>query len=273
MKYRKFGRTGWQVSEVGYGMWGMGGWKGSDDEESLNSLQRAIDLGCNFFDTAWGYGEGHSEKLFNRIADPVLIYDKSSHRYLGCNVAVEKVYGYSPDELKALTPFDLHAAQDHRNHGAGLGQHGLRLSPGAVGGIGVHDLVTQNRRQLRFGIQGSQQSAVDGDLAARQRPGIRRRVVQDLEFVGQLAIADPGQAIADRLHVAGQLGFDDIVTALRLPVRAIVLLPDRHLLGFGHQGNLVLAGHRVDRAALGAACAARRAGRRARRRALQSHRQ
>ena len=69
MNFRQFGRTGWQVSEIGYGMWGMGGWKGSDDEESLNSLQRAIDLGCNFFDTAWGYGEGHSEKLFNRIAN------------------------------------------------------------------------------------------------------------------------------------------------------------------------------------------------------------
>ena len=68
MKYRRFGRTGWQVSDVGYGMWGMGGWKGSDDEESLRSLQRAIDLGCNFFDTAWAYGEGYSEKLFNRIA-------------------------------------------------------------------------------------------------------------------------------------------------------------------------------------------------------------
>jgi len=68
MKYRRFGRTGWQVSEIGYGMWGMGGWKGSDDEESLRSLQRAIDLECNFFDTAWAYGEGYSEKLFNRIA-------------------------------------------------------------------------------------------------------------------------------------------------------------------------------------------------------------
>jgi len=68
MNYRRFGRTGWHVSEVGYGMWGMGGWKGSDDEESLRSLQRAIDLGCNFFDTAWAYGNGYSEKLFNDIA-------------------------------------------------------------------------------------------------------------------------------------------------------------------------------------------------------------
>ncbi|HWW77874.1 MAG TPA: aldo/keto reductase, partial [Pyrinomonadaceae bacterium] len=51
----------------GYGMWGMGGWTGSDDEESLRSLQRAVDLGCNFFDTAWAYGEGHSEGLLGQL--------------------------------------------------------------------------------------------------------------------------------------------------------------------------------------------------------------
>lgn len=67
MKYRTLGRTGWQVSEIGYGMWGMGGWTGSDDNESLQSLHRAIELGCNFFDTAWGYGEGHSEGLLGQI--------------------------------------------------------------------------------------------------------------------------------------------------------------------------------------------------------------
>jgi aryl-alcohol dehydrogenase-like predicted oxidoreductase len=55
------------VSEVGYGMWGMAGWSGSDDEESARSLQRAVDLGCNFFDTAWAYGEGRSESLLGRL--------------------------------------------------------------------------------------------------------------------------------------------------------------------------------------------------------------
>jgi aryl-alcohol dehydrogenase-like predicted oxidoreductase len=63
MRYRRFGRLGWDVSEVGYGMWGMGGWSGSDDEQSLASLARAMELGCNFFDTAWAYGAGRSEKL------------------------------------------------------------------------------------------------------------------------------------------------------------------------------------------------------------------
>jgi aryl-alcohol dehydrogenase-like predicted oxidoreductase len=67
MRYRKFGRTGWNVSEIGYGMWGMAGWTGSDDAESLAALQRAVDLGCNFFDTAWAYGSGHSETLLGKI--------------------------------------------------------------------------------------------------------------------------------------------------------------------------------------------------------------
>lgn len=67
MRRRTFGRTGWEVSEIGYGMWGMAGWSGSDDDESLRSLQLAVELGCNFFDTAWGYGEGHSERLLGRL--------------------------------------------------------------------------------------------------------------------------------------------------------------------------------------------------------------
>ncbi len=67
MNYRTFGRTGWQVSEIGYGMWGLAGWTGSEDHESLESLRRSIELGCNFFDTAWGYAAGKSEQILGRI--------------------------------------------------------------------------------------------------------------------------------------------------------------------------------------------------------------
>ncbi len=67
MKYRKLGRTNWMVSEIGYGMWGMAGWTGSYDSESFNSLQLAVDMGCNFFDTAWGYGEGKSESILGQL--------------------------------------------------------------------------------------------------------------------------------------------------------------------------------------------------------------
>jgi aryl-alcohol dehydrogenase-like predicted oxidoreductase len=66
MRYRQFGRTGWEVSEIGYGMWGMAGWSNSDDHESLQSLQTAVNRGCNFFDTAYAYGEGRSENLLGQ---------------------------------------------------------------------------------------------------------------------------------------------------------------------------------------------------------------
>ncbi len=67
MNNRVFGRTGWQVSEIGYGMWGMGSWANSDDKESLESLQASVELGCNFFDTAYAYGEGRSEALLGQL--------------------------------------------------------------------------------------------------------------------------------------------------------------------------------------------------------------
>ncbi len=67
MNYRTFGRTGWKVSEMGYGMWGMAGWTGSEDRQSLESLNLAVELGANFFDTAYAYGEGHSERLLGQL--------------------------------------------------------------------------------------------------------------------------------------------------------------------------------------------------------------
>ncbi|MGV3557781.1 aldo/keto reductase [Larkinella arboricola] len=67
MQYRTFGRTGWQVSDIGYGMWGLAGWTGSEREEVDQALNRSVELGCNFFDTAWGYGEGLSERILGDL--------------------------------------------------------------------------------------------------------------------------------------------------------------------------------------------------------------
>jgi aryl-alcohol dehydrogenase-like predicted oxidoreductase len=64
MRMRSFGRLGWPVSEIGHGLWGIGGWTGSDDTESIAAMQRSMALGCNFFDTALAYGQGRSEQLF-----------------------------------------------------------------------------------------------------------------------------------------------------------------------------------------------------------------
>jgi len=67
MRYRSATRFPYALSEIGYGMWGMGGWSGSDDAESASALEQAVELGCNFFDTAAAYGDGHSERLLGDL--------------------------------------------------------------------------------------------------------------------------------------------------------------------------------------------------------------
>jgi aryl-alcohol dehydrogenase-like predicted oxidoreductase len=69
MKYRKLGRTNLQVSDIGFGAWGIGGkqWLGGRDDESLAALRRAIELGVNLIDTALAYGDGHSEQLVGQV--------------------------------------------------------------------------------------------------------------------------------------------------------------------------------------------------------------
>jgi len=67
MQKRRFGRTNWEVSELGYGMWGLAGWTGSDQKEIEESLDRSVALGCNFFDTAWAYAAGKSEQILGEL--------------------------------------------------------------------------------------------------------------------------------------------------------------------------------------------------------------
>jgi aryl-alcohol dehydrogenase-like predicted oxidoreductase len=67
MRLRPFPALQQSVSEVGYGLWGMGGWTGSDDAESIAALERSVELGCTFFDTALAYGNGKSEQLLGRV--------------------------------------------------------------------------------------------------------------------------------------------------------------------------------------------------------------
>src|SRR5688500_13923937 len=68
MKYRTFGRTQLKVSEIGYGMWGLAGWTGTDTRELDEALDRSVEMGCNFYDTAWGYGAGKSEEILGQLA-------------------------------------------------------------------------------------------------------------------------------------------------------------------------------------------------------------
>ena len=70
MKYRKFGRIGWNISEISFGAWAVGGgWGDVDDEQSLAAMRKALELGVNFIDTADVYGDGRSEKLIRRLRE------------------------------------------------------------------------------------------------------------------------------------------------------------------------------------------------------------
>ncbi len=83
MEYRPLGKTGLEVSEIGYGAWGIGGaqWGGADDDESIQALNRAIDLGLNLIDTALAYGEGHSERVVGRV-----VRERSERIYVATKV-------------------------------------------------------------------------------------------------------------------------------------------------------------------------------------------
>ncbi len=67
MATRTFGRLGWPVSTLGYGMWGLAGWSGTDDADVARALEAAVAAGVNFFDTAWGYGRGASERVLGAL--------------------------------------------------------------------------------------------------------------------------------------------------------------------------------------------------------------
>ena len=86
MHTRPFGRTGWQVSEIGFGAWGIGGgqWGGADERESLAALHEAVDRGVTLFDTADVYGDGLSERLIARLrrerSEPFHVITKAGRR-------------------------------------------------------------------------------------------------------------------------------------------------------------------------------------------------
>lgn len=102
MNYRELGRTGIEVSEVGYGAWGIGkdAWVGAEDSESVRALNRAIDLGLNFIDTALAYGEGHSERLVGEV-----LKDRSERVYVASKVPPKNRRWPAPEGLPVEEAF------------------------------------------------------------------------------------------------------------------------------------------------------------------------
>jgi aryl-alcohol dehydrogenase-like predicted oxidoreductase len=108
MHTRTFGRTGWQVSEIGFGAWGIGGgqWGGAEEAESMRTLHAALDSGINFFDTADVYGDGLSERLIARLrrqrTEPFFVATKAGRR-----LPAQTVAGYSRENLTAFVERSL----------------------------------------------------------------------------------------------------------------------------------------------------------------------
>src|SRR5712691_8508848 len=112
MEYRTFGRTGWKVSAIGFGAWGIGGdvWGPTDDKTSLATLHRAIDLGVNFFDTADVYGDGHSEQLIAEVrkarSEQIIVATKAGRRLVPHNAS-----GYNRQNLTRFVERSLRNLQ------------------------------------------------------------------------------------------------------------------------------------------------------------------
>jgi aryl-alcohol dehydrogenase-like predicted oxidoreductase len=97
MNYRLLGKTGMKVSEVSFGTWAMGSaWGPVDDKESMDALNKAVDLGVNFFDTADVYGDGRSEKLLGQ-----LLKDRSETIYVATK-AGRKLSPHTPEKYTPL---------------------------------------------------------------------------------------------------------------------------------------------------------------------------
>jgi aryl-alcohol dehydrogenase-like predicted oxidoreductase len=107
MKYRKLGRTGWNISEISFGSWAIGGtWGNVNDEDSLKALHKAVDLGVNFFDTADVYGDGRSERLLSQIkkerTEEIIIATKA-----GRKLNPHTAQGYNRKNLNAYVDTNL----------------------------------------------------------------------------------------------------------------------------------------------------------------------
>ncbi len=112
MKYRELGRTGWRVSTISFGAWAIGGaWGTVDDRESLAALDRAVDLGVNFIDTADVYGDGRSERLVaelrRRRSEKIYIATKAGRR-----LNPHTAEGYNRENITAFVERSLKNLDD-----------------------------------------------------------------------------------------------------------------------------------------------------------------
>lgn len=168
MLYRPLGRTGWNVSAIGFGAWAIGGtWGQTDDGAAMAALHRALDRGVNFFDTADVYGDGHSERLLARLrrerpSDPFHVATKAGRR-LNPHVAE----GYLD-----LRPFIERSLKNLETDAIELLQ--LHCPPSAVYDMPeVFSALDELVRQGKLRHYGVSVERVDEALAALKFPGVQ----------------------------------------------------------------------------------------------------
>src|SRR6266852_7079617 len=121
MKYRELGRTGWRVSTISFGTWAIGSaWGDVEDKESLAALNRAVDLGVNFFDTADVYGDGRSERLLAQLKrdrkEEIIIATKAGRRlnpHVASGYTAANITGFIESSLLNLETDTLDLVQLH----------------------------------------------------------------------------------------------------------------------------------------------------------------
>lgn len=122
MEYRTLGRTGWNISAIGFGAWGIGGdaWGATSDKSSLAALHRALDLGVNFIDTADVYGDGHSERLIAQVrkerSEQMIVATKAGRRlnpHVAAGFTRENLTGFVERSLRNLETEALDLLQLH----------------------------------------------------------------------------------------------------------------------------------------------------------------
>ncbi len=169
MKHRAFGKTGWQVSEIGFGAWGIGGgqWGGADDNESMAALHAAVDQGITLFDTADVYGDGLSERLIARLrkerTEPFHVITKAGRR-----LAPHTADGYNVENLTAFIDRSLQNLEVEQ-----LELVQLHCPPSEVYGrpevfAGLDDLVAAGKI-AHYGVSVEK---VEEALAAIEYPGV-----------------------------------------------------------------------------------------------------
>ena len=121
MNYRPLGRTGWNVSDISFGAWAIGGaWGTTDDKESLAALNKAVDCGVNFIDTADVYGMGHSERLIAQLKkdrkEEIIVATKAGRRlnpHFSAGYNAANLTGFIEDSLRHLSVDTLDLVQLH----------------------------------------------------------------------------------------------------------------------------------------------------------------